>query len=124
MRRRLFLLALLAAVGAVVAARVWPAHQASGIPRLVLYISIDQMRYDYLPRFAPLYKGGFRTLLDRGAVLTNALDIVFPHRVRGALPARGFYDDPRHTPFADDLVLASSRDSCSTWTSRPSSGAA
>src|SRR5436190_1027269 len=26
------------------------------------------MRYDYLTRFAPLYKAGLRTLLDRGAV--------------------------------------------------------
>ncbi|MBI3667656.1 MAG: alkaline phosphatase family protein [Acidobacteria bacterium] len=36
-------------------------------------IAVDQMRYDYLTRFAPLYKGGFKTLLDRGAVFTNAL---------------------------------------------------
>jgi predicted AlkP superfamily pyrophosphatase or phosphodiesterase len=73
-RRRLFLVSLLAGVGAVLAPHVWPAHQASGsgTPRLVLFISVDQMRYDYLPRFAPLYKGGFRMLLDRGAVLTNA----------------------------------------------------
>ena len=41
-------------------------------PRLVLVLSIDQMRFDYLTRFGPLYKGGLRTLLDRGAVFTNA----------------------------------------------------
>src|SRR5215470_11674571 len=41
-------------------------------PRLILVLSIDQMRFDYLTRFAPLYKGGFRTLLDNGAVFTNA----------------------------------------------------
>ena len=41
-------------------------------PRLVLAVSVDQMRYDYLTRFKPLFKGGFRTLLDRGAVFTNA----------------------------------------------------
>lgn len=42
-------------------------------PRLILVISVDQMRYDYLPRFAPVYKGGFKALLDRGAVFTNVL---------------------------------------------------
>src|SRR5262245_61137010 len=41
-------------------------------PKLVLVISIDQMRFDYLTRFAPLYKGGLKTLLDRGAVFTEA----------------------------------------------------
>jgi len=42
-------------------------------PRLILVLSIDQMRYDYLVRFAPLYKGGFKTLLDRGAIFSNAM---------------------------------------------------
>jgi predicted AlkP superfamily pyrophosphatase or phosphodiesterase len=41
-------------------------------PRLVLVLTIDQMRFDYLTRFEALYKGGLRTLLDRGAVFTNA----------------------------------------------------
>ena len=41
-------------------------------PRLVLVLSIDQMRHDYLTRFEPLYKGGLRTLIDRGAVFTQA----------------------------------------------------
>jgi predicted AlkP superfamily pyrophosphatase or phosphodiesterase len=72
---RRVLAASVAAVAAVLALRVWPAHQASGsgAPRLVLFISVDQMRYDYLTRFASLYKGGFRTILDRGAVFSNAL---------------------------------------------------
>jgi len=30
------------------------------------------MRFDYLTRFAPLYKGGMRRLLERGAVFSNA----------------------------------------------------
>jgi predicted AlkP superfamily pyrophosphatase or phosphodiesterase len=42
-------------------------------PRLVLVLSIDQMRYDYLTRLGPLFKGGLRLLLDRGAVFTNAM---------------------------------------------------
>src|SRR5262245_48804428 len=41
-------------------------------PKLVLVLAIDQMRFDYLTRFAPLYKGGLKTLLDRGAVFTEA----------------------------------------------------
>ncbi len=38
------------------------------LPRLVLVLAIDQMRFDYLVRFDPLYKGGLRRLLDRGAI--------------------------------------------------------
>jgi len=41
-------------------------------PKLVLVLSIDQMRFDYLTRFAPLYKGGMRRLVERGAVFSNA----------------------------------------------------
>jgi Type I phosphodiesterase / nucleotide pyrophosphatase len=41
-------------------------------PRLVLVLSIDQMRYDYLERFGPLFKGGLKTLVTDGAVFTNA----------------------------------------------------
>lgn len=41
-------------------------------PRLVLAVSVDQMRYDYLTRFKPLFEGGFRTLWERGAIFSNA----------------------------------------------------
>ena len=66
---------LLAALAVMFALRVWPAHgaAAAGGPRLVLFLSVDQMRYDYLTRFAPLYRGGFKTLLERGAIFSNAL---------------------------------------------------
>jgi predicted AlkP superfamily pyrophosphatase or phosphodiesterase len=49
-----------------------PQHAATPGPRLVLVLSIDQMRFDYLTRFRPLYTGGLKTLLDRGAVFSNA----------------------------------------------------
>jgi predicted AlkP superfamily pyrophosphatase or phosphodiesterase len=67
--------ALLAATASVLALQLWPPHEARGAggPRLVLFVSVDQMRYDYLTRFGPLYKAGFRRLLYRGAVLSNAL---------------------------------------------------
>jgi predicted AlkP superfamily pyrophosphatase or phosphodiesterase len=71
---RRFAVALLAALAAVLALRVWPAHPAvaAGAPRLVLFISVDQMRYDYLTRFAALYRGGFKTLREGGAIFPNA----------------------------------------------------
>jgi predicted AlkP superfamily pyrophosphatase or phosphodiesterase len=47
--------------------------------RLVLGIVIDQFRYDYLTRFEDLFeKGGFRRLLNEGAVFTNANYIYIP----------------------------------------------
>ena len=42
-------------------------------PRLVVLISLDQFPYEYLPRFAPYFGGGgFRRLVDSGAVFANA----------------------------------------------------
>jgi predicted AlkP superfamily pyrophosphatase or phosphodiesterase len=41
-------------------------------PRLVLALSVDQMRFDYLTRFGPLFTGGLKTLREKGAVFTNA----------------------------------------------------
>ena len=47
-------------------------------PKLVVVLMIDQFRYDYLTRFQEQYTGGFRRLLDRGAVFTNAYLQHFP----------------------------------------------
>ena len=41
-------------------------------PKLVVGIIVDQLRYDYLTRFRPLFDGGFARLLEHGAVFTNA----------------------------------------------------
>src|SRR5262245_5637594 len=41
-------------------------------PKLVLFLAIDQMRFDYLTRLGPLFKGGFHTLQQRGAIFSNA----------------------------------------------------
>lgn len=47
--------------------------QANGAPRLVVSITIDQLRSDYLEAFAPLYcENGFQRLLVQGKVYTNA----------------------------------------------------
>ena len=47
-------------------------------PKLLVAIAVDQFRYDYLTRFRAEYKGGFNTLLTRGAVFTNARYEHFP----------------------------------------------
>ena len=48
------------------------APPAATPPKLILVISIDQMRSDFVDRFAPLYRSGLKTLIDRGAVFSNA----------------------------------------------------
>src|SRR6186713_2324620 len=49
-----------------------PAPAAAERPRLIVAISVDQMRHDYLDRFKPLFTGGLKTLIERGAVFSNA----------------------------------------------------
>jgi predicted AlkP superfamily pyrophosphatase or phosphodiesterase len=47
--------------------------EARPAPRLIVVISIDQFRYDYITRFESHFgKGGFRLLAARGASFTNA----------------------------------------------------
>lgn len=46
------------------------AKPAGAVPRLLVVISIDQMRWDYLDRYAAEYKGGLKILREEGAVLT------------------------------------------------------
>lgn len=41
-------------------------------PDLVVLIAVDQLREDYLTRFGPQFKGGFKRLMEQGAVFTNA----------------------------------------------------
>lgn len=46
--------------------------QTTAVPRLVVGISIDQLRSDYLNAFMPLYgEGGFKLLLEKGQVYSN-----------------------------------------------------
>lgn len=58
----------------VCAAAAWTVVSFRGLPppRLVVVIVVDQLRPDYLTRFADLYEGGFQTLLDNGANFTNS----------------------------------------------------
>lgn len=65
-RGRAAALALLLALAAAA------APQPAARPRLLLFVSVDQMRSDYLDRFAALYKGGLRRLRERSAFFVNA----------------------------------------------------
>jgi predicted AlkP superfamily pyrophosphatase or phosphodiesterase len=58
--------------GASSSAGAAPARQDARDVRLVLFVMIDQFRYDYLTRFDSAYSGGLRRLLTDGAVFANA----------------------------------------------------
>jgi predicted AlkP superfamily pyrophosphatase or phosphodiesterase len=49
-----------------------PSVPSTTSPKLILVLALDQVRYDYLPRYNDLYNGGLRRLIDHGAVFTNA----------------------------------------------------
>lgn len=70
--KRLFLLVTVAGGLTIVSFAALQRPAPATRPKLLLVISIDQMRFDYLTRFNTLYKGGLRRLLDQGAVFTNA----------------------------------------------------
>ncbi len=69
--RRLLPLLLMAASVAVAAEPIQK-------PKLVVVIVADQFRYDYLTRFQADYKEGLHTLINQGAVFTNAYFEHFP----------------------------------------------
>lgn len=49
------------------------ARALTSVPRLVVNITIDQLRTDYMEAFAPLYgEGGFKKLLESGRVYSQA----------------------------------------------------
>ena len=70
-RTKGFIFAAIILIGAILLP-VWGQAPSRDV-KLVLVISVDQMRFDYLTRFASLYKGGLRRLLNRGAVFSKAM---------------------------------------------------
>jgi predicted AlkP superfamily pyrophosphatase or phosphodiesterase len=73
MRRVISLLAVFIAVFAFIAVgQPRPRAQAQTAPKLLVVLVVDQMRADYLQRFDRHWRGGFRTLLDKGLVFENA----------------------------------------------------
>src|SRR5688572_20020209 len=94
MRKYLFALLAAMCVSTAGSTQVIPALAA---PKLILVISIDQMRFDFLDRFAPLYRSGLKTLLERGAVFTNAK---YRHAATETGPGHSILlsgSDPRHS---------------------------
>jgi len=96
MTRALASLILVAVAAAVPTTRPAPAPTpVPAQPKLVVALTIDQFRYDYLTRFRDDYTGGLRRLLERGAVFTQARYQHFPSvtaighstYLTGALPA-------------------------------------
>ncbi len=72
MKKTALVIGLVAAV-AHFGARFPSSSQATtGSPRLVVVVSVDQMRADYLTRFAALYKAGLKELNETGAIFTEA----------------------------------------------------
>jgi len=54
------------------AAALVAAPAAPPKPTLVVLLTVDQMRADYLERFGPQFTGGLRRLMDGGMLFTNA----------------------------------------------------
>ena len=50
----------------------WSCGSGPPSTKLVLLIVVDQMRADFLTRFSDLYDGGFKRLLDEGAIFPDA----------------------------------------------------
>ncbi len=88
-------------LGLALAARQAPhLAPAANAPKLIVVLVLDQMRYDYLPRFKDLYKGGIRRLLDQGAVFTNAK---YRHAVTETGPGHAAILSGRH-PSSSGIV--------------------
>lgn len=71
--RRLLATAVIAAAGFPALASGQPVRPAmsANTPRLVVFLTVDQMRADYLGLFGPQLSGGLGRLLKEGAVFAN-----------------------------------------------------
>src|SRR5438128_9320749 len=85
-----------------------PALHAADRPDLVVVVSIDQFRYDYLTRFAPYFgRDGFRRFIDHGADFTNAL---YPYSTT--------YTGPGHAAIGTGYTPSQSGIVANTWFDR------
>ncbi len=90
-------LLILLAVCCVSAAGSGQSAPPPSPPKLILVIAIDQMRFDFLERFSPLYRSGLKTLIERGAVFTNAK---YRHAATETGPGHSILltgSDPKHS---------------------------
>jgi hypothetical protein len=93
-------------VGLYLVAGLWPAAAAAQQPgarerkpgpSLVVVIVVDQLRPDYLPRYARQFSGGFRRLLERAALFDHARQ---DHAITETAPGHSTIlsgRDPAHT---------------------------
>jgi predicted AlkP superfamily pyrophosphatase or phosphodiesterase len=72
MRRSASLLAALTAFAMPAVLSAQYERVATDRPRLVVFLTVDQLRPDYLDRWAPQLTGGLGRLSKRGAFFTNA----------------------------------------------------
>ena len=73
MTNRHLYITLLAMLGFSLETTAQATASANAVPRLVVSITIDQLRSDYLEAFTPLYgEGGLKRLMNQGMVFTNA----------------------------------------------------
>lgn len=72
MASRLAALLLAAALVAPSLSGHQAAPPAAGRPALLVLLVVDQFRYEYVTRFHAIWTGGFRRLLDTGAVFDEA----------------------------------------------------
>jgi len=94
---RRYLLVLVAGICLSVTGSGQTGTPATAPPKLIVMIAIDQMRFDYLDRFAPLYTSGLKTLIERGAVFSNAK---YRHAATETGPGHSILltgADPRHS---------------------------
>ncbi len=70
--RALVGLALVLAGAQALRGAAWAADPATPRPRLVVFVSVDQMHTEYLSRFASLFQGGLKRVNEQGAVFSNA----------------------------------------------------
>jgi predicted AlkP superfamily pyrophosphatase or phosphodiesterase len=70
--RRVFVAIVSVALAATVFAQSQAPHTASGRPKLVVLMVVDQMRSDYVDRFRDEWTGGLKRLVDEGAWFTRA----------------------------------------------------
>jgi predicted AlkP superfamily pyrophosphatase or phosphodiesterase len=71
------------------------AASASGRPRLIVFVSVDQMHADYLTRFASLYQGGLRRINNEASVFSNAY---YRHANSETGPGHAVLLSGRHAP--------------------------
>ena len=70
---KIIALALILAVSGLAQEKAKPKQ-----PKLIVFIAVDQFRYDYLLRFRKDYNAGLARLLEHGAVFTDANYMHFP----------------------------------------------